>query len=73
MKAVLLCAGKSTRTYPLTLTRPKPLLQVANTTILEHNLTQLQGLVSEAVLIVGYKKDMIQQRIGKKYGTGKQS
>lgn len=73
MKAVLLCAGKSTRTYPLTLTRPKPLLHVANTTILEHNLTQLLGLASEAVLIVGYKKEMIQQRIGKKYGTGKGS
>ena len=61
MKAVLLCAGKSTRTYPLTLTRPKPLLKVANKTILQHNLEQLHAtrLIKEVILIVGYKKEMI--------------
>lgn len=67
-QAVILAAGKSTRTYPLTLTRPKPLLKVANKTILEHNLEQLQGLVSEAILVVGYKKEMIKKSIGKKFG-----
>ena len=45
MQAVILAAGKSTRTYPLTLTRPKALLPAGNRTILEHNLTQLDGLV----------------------------
>jgi bifunctional UDP-N-acetylglucosamine pyrophosphorylase/glucosamine-1-phosphate N-acetyltransferase len=60
MQAVILCAGKSTRTYPLTAERPKPLLKVANKTILEHNLDALRGLVDEVILIVGFKKEMIE-------------
>ncbi len=59
MQAVILAAGKSTRTYPLTLTRPKPLLKVGKKTLLEHNLEQLDGLVDELILVVGYKKDML--------------
>ncbi len=58
-QAVLLCAGKSTRTYPLTITKPKPLLKVANRTILEHNLEQLNGLVDEVILLVGPSQDKI--------------
>ena len=65
MQAVILVAGKSTRTYPLTLTRPKPLLPVANKTIIEHILEQLEGLVEEVVLIVGYRKEMIEKYIDK--------
>ena len=63
MQAVILAAGKSTRTYPLTLTRPKPLLKAANKTLLEHNLDSLNGLVDEAIIVVGYKKDMIENFI----------
>ncbi|MFC1800494.1 bifunctional sugar-1-phosphate nucleotidylyltransferase/acetyltransferase [Nanoarchaeota archaeon] len=59
MQAILLAAGKSTRTYPLTLTKPKPLLKVANRSIIRHNLDQLVGLVDEVIIIVGYKKEMI--------------
>ncbi len=67
VQAVILAAGRSTRTYPLTLTRPKPLLKAANKTILEHNLDQLSGLVDEVILIVGYKAKMIRQIIGDSY------
>ncbi|MCX6707175.1 MAG: sugar phosphate nucleotidyltransferase [Candidatus Woesearchaeota archaeon] len=65
-----MAAGKSIRTYPLTLTRPKPLLKVANKFILEHNLEQLQaaGLFSEIIIIIGYKGDMIKKQFGKKFG-----
>lgn len=59
MDAIILCAGKSTRTYPLTMTRPKPLLRAANKTVLEHTFEQLDGLVEKIVLVVGYKKEMI--------------
>ncbi|MBM3289835.1 MAG: glucose-1-phosphate thymidylyltransferase, partial [Candidatus Hydrogenedentes bacterium] len=59
MQAVIMAAGQSTRTYPLTLTRPKPLLKVANRTILDHQLDALAGLVDEVVLVVWYRKDMI--------------
>ncbi len=67
MQAVILAAGKSTRTYPLTLTRPKPLLKVANKTLLEHNLDNLIGLVDEIIIIVGYKKNLIKKYMGYKY------
>lgn len=67
MKAVILAAGKSTRTYPLTLTRPKPLLKVAGKTLLEHNLDQLIGLVDEVIIVVGYMKEKIIEHFGMSY------
>ena len=67
MQAVILAAGKSTRTYPLTITRPKPLLKVANKTLLEHNLDNLLGTADEAVIVIGYKKDLIKKYFGHKY------
>ncbi len=67
MQAVILAAGKSTRTYPLTLTKPKPLLKAANKPLLEHNLDAIKGLVSEAIIVVGYKKEMIEAYFGSKY------
>ncbi len=64
MQAVILVAGKSTRTYPLTLTRPKPLLPIADRTIIEFLLAQLEGLVSEVILVVGYRQEMIRNKLG---------
>lgn len=68
IQAVIMAAGKSTRTWPLTLTIPKPLLKVMNKEILKHNLDALQGLVNEVIVIVGYKKEMIINEIGHKHG-----
>lgn len=67
MQAVILAAGKSTRTYPLTLTRPKPLLKIANKTLLEHNLDNLNNIADEAIIIVGYKKELIKKHLGSRY------
>ena len=67
MQAVILAAGKSTRTYPLTLAKPKPLLKVAGKTIIEHNLDQLVGLVNEIYIVVGYKAEMIEEFVGNKF------
>ena len=67
MQAVILAAGKSTRTYPLTLTKPKPLLKVANRTLLEHNLNNLNDIVDDVIIVVGYKKNLIKKHIGNKY------
>ena len=65
MQAIILGAGKGTRTYPLTLVKPKGLLKIANKTIIEHNLDQLQGLVDEVIIIVG--NDMIKDYLGNSY------
>jgi len=67
MQAVILVAGKSTRTYPLTLTRPKPLLPIAGKPVIEHLLEQLEGVVDEVILVVGYRKEMIQQKLGNQW------
>lgn len=66
-QAVILAAGESSRTYPLTLTKPKPLLKVANKTIIEHNLEQIDGIVDEVFIVVGYKAEMIKGFLGKKF------
>lgn len=47
MEILILAAGYATRLYPLTLNRPKPLLQVGTTTILGHifnKITQLEAV-----------------------------
>lgn len=66
-KAVVLVAGKSTRTYPLTATKPKALLKVANKRILSHILDALEGKVKEVIFVVNYKKEMIQEVYGFNY------
>lgn len=65
--AVILAAGKSTRTYPITLDLPKGLLKVLNKTILERTLDELEGIVHEVYIVVAHKKEMIQQHLGKQY------
>ena len=53
MKAVVLAAGYATRLYPLTLDKPKPLLEVGGRPILERLLRQLDEVPSlELVYVV---------------------
>ncbi len=67
MKAVIMAAGKSTRTYPLTLTRPKPLLPVLGKPILAWQIEALAPLVDGVVIVVGYRQEMIRERFGSEY------
>jgi UDP-N-acetylglucosamine diphosphorylase/glucosamine-1-phosphate N-acetyltransferase len=69
MKCVILCAGRSTRTYPLTVERPKPFLHVAGKTLMEHNLDNLDGIADEAIIVVGPGKDFIRNSLGDSYGN----
>ena len=41
MKCIILCAGYATRLYPLTLTQPKPLLEINGKPIVEHIMDRL--------------------------------
>ena len=68
MKAVILAAGNSKRTRPLTLGRPKPLLMVANKSIIEWALSQLKGLADEAIIITEKGNDQIKNSLGSSYG-----
>lgn len=66
-QAIILAAGKSTRTHPLTVTKPKPLLAIAGTTLIEHTLTQLEDLVTNIVIVLGYEAEMIKQHLKNKF------
>jgi NDP-sugar pyrophosphorylase family protein len=68
-QAVILAAGASTRTHPLTVDRPKPLLPLLNRPLLEHLLDQLDGLVAEVILVVGFEQRQVRDALGERYGT----
>lgn len=60
MKAIILAAGEGLRCRPLTLTRSKVMLPVANKPILEHVVRALAANgIKDIVLIVGYEKERI--------------
>ncbi|HDI73009.1 MAG TPA: nucleotidyltransferase family protein, partial [Candidatus Altiarchaeales archaeon] len=68
MDAIILAAGEGTRLRPLTSTRPKPMLQVAGKTILEWDLEALaRNGFNKAIVVVGYKRDVIVDYFGKKF------
>lgn len=68
MQAIILAAGEGTRLVPLTLTTPKPLMSFAGTSPLLHTLDELNGIVDEAVIVIGYKGDVIEKTIGSRHG-----
>ncbi|HEY7698473.1 MAG TPA: sugar phosphate nucleotidyltransferase, partial [Vicinamibacteria bacterium] len=68
MQAVIMAAGRSTRTHPLTATRPKPLVPIWDRPLLEHQLRQLEGLVDEVLLVVGFLREQIEERFGGSFG-----
>ncbi len=65
MKAVILAAGEGSRMRPLTYTRPKVMLPIANKPILEHLLVEVVGAgIREFVLIVGYHDEQVRDYFG---------
>ena len=57
MKAIILAAGEGLRCRPLTLTRSKVMLPVANRPILEHVISSLEkNEIKEIILVVWYEK-----------------
>lgn len=65
--AVILAAGESTRTRPLTLHRPKPLIPLLGKPLLAHILDELVGIVQHVTLVVGYRADDIRRSFGTSY------
>lgn len=60
MKAIILAAGEGVRCRPLTLTRSKVMLPIANRPILEHVIDSLEkNGINEIILVVGYEKERI--------------
>ncbi|MDP3726677.1 MAG: phosphocholine cytidylyltransferase family protein [bacterium] len=70
MRTIILAAGRGSRLGLLTEDTPKPLLPVGEKTIIEHILNALHSCgVSDVVIVVGYKGDVIQSKIGDCYGN----
>ena len=67
MQAIILAAGNGIRFLPLSSNRPKPLFSLFDKSILEHNLSELKGIVDEVIIVVGYKKEMIIDKIGNNF------
>lgn len=60
MKAVILAAGRGTRIRSVHGERPKCLIEVDNTTILDHQLEALSMVgINDVAIVVGYKKEQI--------------
>lgn len=65
IKCVILAAGEGKRMHPLTYTRPKVMLPIANKPILERNLINaINAGLKEFVFIVSYKSEMVRSYFG---------
>ncbi len=65
MKAVILAAGEGSRMRPLTCTRPKVMLPIANKPILEHLLIEaIAAGISEFIFVVGYHDEAVLDYFG---------
>lgn len=68
MRAMILAAGYGTRLNPLTLDRPKPLMEVLGTPIIEMQLQSLRKWgVSHAMLNTHHLGDQLQKRLGSQF------
>ncbi len=66
MKAIILAAGMGKRLKDVTLKKPKSLLEVANTTIIQYLVTCLKEIgVKKIYIVTGYKSKMIKNKLGK--------
>lgn len=61
MKAIIPAAGQGTRLRPLTYTRPKPVLRVANKSIIRHAVDNLMaaGLTDIAIIVSEFTREAI--------------
>lgn len=65
MRAVILVGGYGTRLRPLTLSRPKPLVEFANKPMLLHQIEALvETNVTEVILAVSYRAEDMERNLG---------
>ena len=68
--ALILCAGLGKRLNPLTLKKPKPLLELNNCTLLENTINLIEGLgIKNIFLNTFYLKDQIKSYLNGKNFT----
>lgn len=67
MKAVIFAAGEGKRLHPLTLDKPKQLVEALGKTLIQHIWEILPTTVDEVVVVIGYKREMIRDFLGDEY------
>ena len=68
IKAVLMAGGKGSRIRPLTLSRPKPLIPVANRPMIEYIIEKIRNSgYDELVVTISYLKSQIKTLLQKDY------
>jgi mannose-1-phosphate guanylyltransferase len=66
MKALILVGGYGTRLRPLTLTKPKPLVEFANKAMVLHQIEALKKAgVDHVILAVSYLSDMLEKEMSR--------
>ncbi|MDO8604253.1 MAG: nucleotidyltransferase family protein [bacterium] len=67
MKAVIFAAGNGKRMHPITLERPKPLVNVLGKPLIQHIWEVLPATIDEVIIVVGYKREMMRDFLGDEY------
>ncbi|MEM3086827.1 MAG: sugar phosphate nucleotidyltransferase [Halobacteria archaeon] len=67
-QAILLAAGRGTRMWPLSATRPKPLIPVASRPLLVHLLDSLEGAGLREAVVVVPPGDAVRRALGPRRG-----
>ncbi|MGX2982792.1 sugar phosphate nucleotidyltransferase [Helicobacter sp. 23-1045] len=61
MRAIILCAGLGTRLAPITLTKPKPLLEIRGKSILQNTIEHLHSAnIDDIIVVCGYKAELFE-------------
>lgn len=64
MKALILVGGYGTRLRPLTLTRPKPIVEFCNKPMMLHQIEALANAgVDHVILAVSYRAEMLEKEM----------
>lgn len=62
IRAIILCAGLGTRLTPITLTKPKPLLEIRGKSILENMIIHLHSAnITDIIVVCGYKSELFDE------------
>ena len=69
MKVIIPAAGEGTRLRPHTITKPKPILPIAGSTIIDFIMTEISSIqdLEEVIFIVGYLKEQMIEYLTNKY------